>query len=104
VVHRIKYSFSYFFLLVLFTHFILDIIKACCIKLKKTKSYFINITQSLVLPHSHRSRTRLLSHWTASVRCPLLTFSHLNLSPYNLSYLSPTVPEHIDRPSVTGAS
>jgi len=24
---------------------------------------------------------RLNSHWTASVRCPLLTFSHLNLSP-----------------------
>jgi hypothetical protein len=24
----------------------------------------------------------------------LLTFSHINLSPYNPSYLSPTVPEH----------
>ena len=32
-------------------------------------------------------------YWTATVRCPLLTFSHLNLSPYNPSYLSPTVPE-----------
>ena len=30
----------------------------------------------------------------AIVHCPLLMFSHLNLSPYNPSYLSPTVPEH----------
>ena len=35
VVHQIKYNFSYFILLVLlFTHFILDIKKVCCIKLK----------------------------------------------------------------------
>jgi len=40
VVHRNKYSFSYFFLLVLFTHFILDIKKACCIKLKNQITFY----------------------------------------------------------------
>jgi len=33
VVHRITYSFSYLPLLVLFTQFILDKKKSCCIKL-----------------------------------------------------------------------
>ena len=47
-----------------------------------------------VLPHVHDSRTRPLSHWTASMHYPLLTFPRLNPSPYNPSYLSPVVPEH----------
>jgi hypothetical protein len=64
------------------------------------KSYFITIAQSL---HSltHNAPVRdCLPYWTASARCPLLTFSHLNLSLYIPSYLSPTVPEHTltDRP------
>jgi hypothetical protein len=43
--HRIKYSFSYFFLLfVLITHFILDIKKACCIKLKNYITFYSNNT------------------------------------------------------------
>jgi len=48
-----------------------------------------------VLPHLHHSHTRLLSHWTASVHYPLLTFPCLNLSLYNPSYLSPMILEHI---------
>jgi hypothetical protein len=79
-----------FFLLVLFNHFVLDIKKAYCIQLTKSLSIKITVTCT----PSHRSRKRLLSHWTASVRCPLLTFPLLNFSPYKPSYLSPTVPEH----------
>jgi len=33
-------------------------------------------------------------YWIASVRCLLLTFAHLNLTPYNPSYLSAMLPEH----------
>jgi len=43
--------------------------------------YYIQLTQSVLYSHLHHTRTRLNSHWIASVRCPLLTFSHLNLSP-----------------------
>jgi hypothetical protein len=69
---------------------------ACCIQLKKL---ILKITQSLVLPHIALVRD-LLPYWIASVRCPLLTFSHLRLYLYISSYLSPTVPEHTltDRP------
>jgi len=60
----------------------------------KQLNHFFKITQSLVLPHLHHSCMQLLSHWTASIWCPLLMFPCLNLSPYP-SYLSPTVPEHM---------
>jgi len=38
-------------------------------------------TVASLYSYLHHTRTRLNSHWTATVRCPLLTFSHLNLSP-----------------------
>jgi len=31
------------------------------LRVKQTKSYFIKLTQSLALPHSHRSRMQLTS-------------------------------------------
>ena len=61
MVQRIKYSFMYFFLLVvLFTHFIPDTKSHAVIQLNN-KSYFIKITQSVVLHHLRRSRTQLFS-------------------------------------------
>ena len=38
-------------------------------------------TVTFLYSHLHHTRTRLNSHRTATARCPLLTFSHLNLSP-----------------------
>ena len=54
VVQRITYSFNYFFLpVVLFTQFIVDKMKKRrSVSSYTTKSYFIKITQSLVLPHA----------------------------------------------------
>jgi hypothetical protein len=37
-------------------------------------------TVTTLYSHLHHTRTRLNSHRTATVRCPLLAFSHLNLS------------------------
>jgi len=67
------------------------------------------MTVTFLYSHLHHTRTRLNSHWTASVRCPLLTFSHLNLSPPTYHQRSWT---YFDRftynachePSVTDAS
>ena len=51
-----------FLLVVLLTHFILDIKwKACCYPVKQLNYFFIKISQLLLLAHSHRSRMRLLS-------------------------------------------
>jgi hypothetical protein len=60
-VHRITYSFSYFLFLVLFTLFTLDIQKSRALSSYRNKPLFIKITQSLVLPHSHRYRMRVTS-------------------------------------------
>ena len=46
-------------------------------------------TVTSVYSYLHHTHTRLNSHWIASVRCPLLTFSHLNLSPP--TYLPPVL-------------
>jgi hypothetical protein len=55
VVHQITYSFCYFFFTCCFIYPIYSW------KIKQTKSYFIKLTKSLVLPHSHRSRKQLTS-------------------------------------------
>jgi hypothetical protein len=61
MVHRITYNFCYFFLLVaLFTKFILDKLNTGLLnQIKQTKSYFIDLSPLLTLPHSHLSRTQL---------------------------------------------
>ena len=82
-----------FLLIILLLHFILDINKGVLYPVKQPNNFFIKITQSLVLPPI-ALECDCFPHWTASVCCPLLTFPHLNLSPYNPSYLSPMVPEH----------
>ena len=71
-------------MVVLFTQFILD---------RKQHSHLYSLTHIALLRDS-------LPYWNTSVPCPLLTFSHLNLFPYNPSYVSPKVPEHTlaDRP------
>jgi hypothetical protein len=59
----------YFLLIVLFTHFILDIKKSVLYQVKQL-NHILFKQQSLALPHSHRSHTRLLTGLLASVvRC-----------------------------------
>ena len=52
-----------------------------------TKSHFIKITQSLVLPQSHRSPTRLTS--LLDCYCQLSTFSHLTLNLLTTTIVAP---------------
>ena len=51
------------------------------------------ITQSIVLPPSQSSRTRMLSHWAACARYLLLTVSSFKSLPAKPTYLTPTVLE-----------
>jgi len=68
------------------------------------------LTQSLLCTPTYTTlRTRLNSHWIASVRCPLLTFSHLNLSPPTFHqrswiYVDRLTYNGFHEPSVTDAS
>jgi hypothetical protein len=66
---------------------------SCCIKLNNQIISYQNNALTCT-PSLTPLVCDWLLHWIASVRCPLLTLPRLNLSPYNLSYLSPTVPEH----------
>jgi len=92
VVHQIRYSFSYFlFTYVLFIHFILD-------KINGTLYPVEQLDHLLGKWHSHFS---VLPHTTLTCDCfhtallvcviYLQLFRHLNLSPYNPSYLSSAV-------------
>jgi hypothetical protein len=63
-------------------------------KLNKLNYIFIKSSPLLALPHPHLSRTRLTPSTDASVRCPLQTYFHLNVSPYYSCYISPTVSEY----------
>jgi hypothetical protein len=79
--------------------------KSMLYHVKQLNHSFIKITQSLVLPHSHRSHMRLLSHWTASVRYLLLTVSSFKSLPVQpLLLIINGSWTYVDRPPVTEAS
>jgi len=66
-------------------------------------------TVTSLYSHQHHTHTRLNSHWIASVCCPLLTFSHLNLSPptylqRSWIYVDRLTYNACHEPSVTDAS
>jgi hypothetical protein len=94
VVHRITYRFSYFFLVYFMFHLlILYLIQRKRVLYQvKSKSHFIQITQSLTLPHSALVRD-CFPHSTPVSVIGYQPFSRFNSSRYHLSYLSPTVSE-----------
>jgi hypothetical protein len=96
VVHRITSGFSYFRFYLCFVYSFYSWYKENrAIVSQTTKSFFSQKTQSLHRTPSHRSRNRLLSQWTASVRCLLPTISSFkSLSVHKPSYLLPIVLEH----------
>jgi hypothetical protein len=69
------FFFFFFPLLVFFTQFILDKLNTGLLnQVKQTKSYFINLSPSLALLHSHLSCTQITPSTDANVHCPLLTY------------------------------
>ena len=89
VVHRITYSFNYFFLLVLFTQFIVDKIKKIVLYQVKQLNHILSKQHSHCTPSLTPPVHDSLPYWTASVRYQLLTVSPFKSLP---SYFPPTVP------------